>query len=85
MIGGMIVGPGVWPEGDYMAAQMQTVKNLNELQPLFREFCEVHGLQDGDRYRDVDYIAWVSLLTLPDQLEIIRKYDPGFKFPGCSL
>lgn len=85
MTGCMIVGPGAWTEEDYMAAQMQTVKNLDQLQPLFREFCEIHGLRAGDRYRDADYISWVNSLSLPDQLGIIRKYDPGFKFPGCSL
>lgn len=68
-----------------MAAAMTEITGLNKRQPLFQEFCEVHGLKDGDFYRAVDYLFWVDKLTLVDRIAITRKYQPDFKMANCNL
>jgi hypothetical protein len=68
-----------------MAAAMIEITGLSECQPLFQEFCKVRGLKDGDFYKAIDYLHWVDGLTLAKQLEIIRKYIPGFKMKNCNL
>ena len=68
-----------------MAAAMIEIKGLSECQPLFQEFCKVHGLQDGDFYKAVDYLFWVDCFTLAEQIAIIRKYKPNFKMANCNL
>lgn len=37
---------------------MTEIKNLQEKNPLFREFCKINGLKDGDYYSAVDYIEY---------------------------
>ena len=37
--------------------------NLQEKNPLFREFCKIHGLKDGDYYSGIDYIDFCNGLT----------------------
>ena len=68
-----------------MAAAMIEITGLNECQPLFQEFCKVHGLKDGDFYKAVDYLFWVDGFSLSEQIAIIRKYQPDFKMKGCNL
>ena len=68
-----------------MAVAMTEITGLSEGQPLFQEFCKVHGLQDGDFYKAIDYIFWVDGFTLAEQIAIIRKYKPDFKMKGCNL
>ena len=68
-----------------MAAAMIEIMGLSDCQPLFKEFCKVHGLKDGDFYKAVDYLFWVDGLTLVDQIAIIRKYRPDFKMANCNL
>lgn len=68
-----------------MAAEMTEIKGLSKCQPLFQEFCKVHGLKDGDSYRAVDYLFWVDGFCLAEQIAIIRKYKPDFKMDNCNL
>ena len=68
-----------------MAAEMTKIEGFTECQPLFQEFCKVHGLKDGDFYKAVDYLFWVDCFTLAEQIAIIRKYRPDFKMKGCNL
>lgn len=68
-----------------MATAMVEIMGLNECQPLFKEFCKAHGLQDGDFYKAIDYLFWVDGLSLAEQIAIIRKYQPDFKMKGCNL
>ena len=68
-----------------MAAAMVEITGLTECQPLFREFCKIQGLHNGDFYRAVDYLFWVDGFTLAEQIEIIRKYQPDFKVKNCNL
>ena len=68
-----------------MPADMIEITGLGECQPLFQEFCKVHGLKDGDFYRAVDYLFWVDGFTLAEQIAIIRKYEPNFKMSNCNL
>ena len=68
-----------------MASEMTKIEWLTECQPLFQEFCKVHGLEDGDFYKAIDYIFWVDALTIAEQIAIIRKYRPDFKMKGCNL
>ena len=68
-----------------MAAAMIEIMGLAVAQPLFKEFCKVHGLKDGDFYRAIDYLFWVDGLTLVEQIAIIRKYKPNFKMANCNL
>ena len=56
-----------------MAVAMTEITGLSECQPIFREFCKVHGLKDGDFYKAIDYIFWVDEFTLAEQIAIIRK------------
>lgn len=68
-----------------MAAALVEIKGLSEMQPLFQEFCKIKGLSDGDFFRPVDYLLWNNGLTLEQQLQIVRKYIPGFKMKSCNL
>jgi hypothetical protein len=68
-----------------MAAALTKIQGLQNCQPLFREFCKINGLNDGDLFKATDYMRWVESLNLIQQLEIIRKYKPGFKLRNCNL
>lgn len=68
-----------------MAAAVIEIMGLRDCQPLFQEFCKVHGLKDGDFYKAVDYLFWVDGFTLAEQIAIIRKYKPDFKMSNCNL
>lgn len=68
-----------------MAAAVIEIMGLIDCQPLFQEFCKVHGLKDGDFYKAVDYLFWVDGFTLAEQIAIIRKYQPDFKMSNCNL
>ncbi len=68
-----------------MDAEMTKIEGLSKCQPLFQEFCKVHGLKNGDFYKAIDYIFWVDGFTLAEQIAIIRKYKPNFKMKGCNL
>lgn len=61
------------------------ITDLESKQPLFREFCKVKNLKDGDSYKAIEYIMWCDDLTLSQQLQVIRKYHPQFKLKNCSL
>ena len=58
---------------------------LDSKQPLFREFCRLNNLHDGDCYSAADYINYVDSLSLAEQLGIIRKYNPDFKLKNCNI
>ena len=64
---------------------MNKICNLQEKNPLFREFCKIHNLKDGDLYSAVDYIEYCDGLTMCQSIEIVRKYLPDFKMEGCNL
>lgn len=68
-----------------MAALFTKIQGLSKMQPLFQEFCKISNLGNGDFYRAIDYIFWADTLTLKEELEITRKYDPTFKIKGCNL
>lgn len=53
--------------------------NLQEKNPLFREFCKIHGLKDGDYYSGIDYIDFCDGLSMSEILKITQKYEPNFK------
>lgn len=55
------------------------IKNLQEKNPLFREFCKINGLKDGDYYSAIDYIDYCNELTRSEILKITQKYEPSFK------
>lgn len=65
--------------------EMTKIRNLQEKNPLFREFCKIHNLKDGDLYSAVDYIEYCDGLTMCQSIEIVRKYLPDFKMEGCNL
>ena len=52
------------------------IKNLSEKCGLFREFCKVNSLNDGDYYSAIDYLDFCDDLTFEQRTEITRKYDP---------
>ena len=56
--------------------EMTEIRNLQEKNPLFREFCGINGLKEGDYYSAVDYIDFCDSLTLEKAIEITRKYAP---------
>ena len=64
---------------------MTEIKNLKDKCGLFREFCKINGLKDGDYYSAVDYIEYCDGLTLDQSIKIVRKYLPDFKMEGCNL
>lgn len=68
-----------------MAAAVVEIMGLSDCQPLFQEFCKVHGLKGGDFYKAVDYLFWADGFTLAEQIAIIRKYKPDFKMANCNL
>lgn len=55
------------------------IKNLQGKNPLFREFCEIRGLKDGDYYSAIDYIDYCNGLSRLEILKITQKYEPNFK------
>lgn len=55
------------------------IKNLQEKTSLFREFCEINGLKEGDYYSAIDYIDYCNGLSRSDILKITQKYEPNFK------
>lgn len=57
---------------------MSEIKNLKEKCGLFREFCKINGLKDGDYYSAVEYLEYCGGLTLAQTAEIMRKYEPDF-------
>ena len=68
-----------------MGAIMTEIQGLKSKQPLFQEFCRINGLEEGCLFKTTDYIFWVDGLSLPQMLDIIRKYQPDFKMKGCNL
>ena len=68
-----------------MAVALTEIECLEKCQPLFREYCKIKGLKCGDFYKATDYMTWVDSLSLPQQLEIIRKYRPDFKLKNSNL
>lgn len=67
-----------------MVSQIK-IENLESKQPLFQEFCKINNLKNNDYYKPVDYIFWCDTLTLIQQLNIVRKYNPNFKLKTCNL
>lgn len=61
------------------------IKNLQEKNPLFLEFCKIHGLKEGDYYSEVEYLEYCDGLTLDQSIEIVRKYESDFNMDGCNL
>lgn len=61
------------------------IKNLQEKCGLFREFCKINGLKDGDYYSAVDYLEYCDDLTIAQTIDISRKYEPDFKCNDCNL
>lgn len=58
---------------------MTEISNLKEKNPLFREFCKIHGLKEGDYYSAIDYLEYCDGLTRSEILKITQKYEPSFK------
>lgn len=58
---------------------MNEIKNLQEKNPLFHEFCKINGLKEGDYYSPIDYIDYCNGLTRQEILKIAQKYEPNFK------
>lgn len=59
--------------------EMTEIKNLQEKNPLFREYCKINGLKDGDYYSAIDYLEYCDGLTRSEILKITQKYEPSFK------
>jgi len=59
--------------------EMTEIKNLQEKNPLFREYCKINGLKDGDYYSAVEYLEYCDGLTRFEVLKITQKYEPNFK------
>ena len=65
--------------------EMTKIRNLQEKTPLFREFCEINGLKEGDYYSAVEYLDFCDSLTWGKAVEIIRKYDTDYYMDGYFL
>lgn len=68
-----------------MGRSMAKISGLEHKQPLFKEFCNIRCLNDGDLFAPVEYLSWCGSLTLSQQLEIIRRYDTEFKIKNCNM
>ena len=55
------------------------VKKLEDKCGLFREFCKINVLKDGDYYSAIDYIDYCNGLSRSEILKITQKYEPNFK------
>ena len=53
---------------------LNEVRHLERRQPLFREFCRIRGLHEGDQYSSSDYISWAESLTYAMHCDIQRRY-----------
>lgn len=65
--------------------QLTEIKNLREKCGLFREFCKINGLKNGDYYSAIDFLEYCDDLSWEQTIEITRKYEPDFKFEDCNL
>ena len=68
-----------------MSAVKYRIDSLENKQPLFKEFCNLNGLKNGDYYKPVDFLFYTQSLTLVEMLKVVRKYKPDFKLPNCNL
>lgn len=68
-----------------MAPELPIITDLEHCQPLFREYCRETGLKDGDRYSPLAFILWCDGMTMIRQMEIVRKYVPGYTRQNCNL
>ena len=55
-----------------MSEQVQ-IQNLETKQPIFKEFCEIHDLKNGDFYKPKDFIVFSDNLSYSDIVRILRK------------
>ncbi len=65
--------------------ELTEIKNLREKCGLFREFCKINGLKNGDYYSAIDFLEYCDDLSWEQTIEITRKYEPDFKFEDCNL
>lgn len=56
-----------------MSFAQEQIQNLENSQPIFKEFCEERGLKNGDFYKPLDYIHFSDNLSYSDIVRIIRK------------
>ena len=54
--------------------ELSTVPDFFFCQPLFKEFCRRNGLRPGDHYSATEYMFWAESLSLPERIEIVKKY-----------
>lgn len=65
--------------------ELTEIKNLRKKCGLFREFCKINGLKNGDYYSAIDFLEYFDDLSWEQTIEITRKYEPDFKFEDCNL
>lgn len=65
--------------------ELTEIKNCSKKTPLFREFCKINGLKNGDYYSAIDFLEYCDDLSWEQTIEITRKYEPDFKFEDCNL
>ena len=56
-----------------MSCEKIQIQNLENKQPIFKEFCEIFGLKNGDFYKPIDYINFADTLSYSYIVRIIKK------------
>lgn len=65
--------------------ELTEIKNLRKKCGLFREFCKINGLKNGDYYSVIDFLEYCDDLSWEQAIVITRKYELDFKFEDCNL
>lgn len=56
-----------------MACEEVQIQNLETAQPIFKAFCEINSLKNGDFYKPIDFINFSDSLSYSDIVRIIKK------------
>lgn len=58
-----------------MSCEQVQIQCLENKQPIFKEFCKIHSLKNGDFYKPKDYIAFADKLSFLEISKIIQKVN----------
>ena len=57
-----------------MSCEKIQIKNLENKQPYFKEFCEIKGLKNGDYFKSIEFIIFADSLSISERTKIIQKW-----------
>jgi hypothetical protein len=58
-----------------MNCEQVQIQDLETKQPIFKEYCEINCLKNGDFYKPKDFIIFSDSLSYSDIVRIIKKWS----------